>query len=151
MARSFICTDADDVLAARDADRVAIFVAVDVDNHRWSASCVEPLHKGVGNDDPGVVAGRSDRGIELETDGISRTHRCLSPVACIMTIRRNGGLPSPRYVSVNLYRFAYVPVRPCVCELYGWTHPLLEMVDSAVAVDLVPIQLVPVEAATSNQ
>lgn len=68
-----------------------------------------------------------------------------------MTIRRNGGLPSPRYVSVNLYRFAYVPVRQCVCELYGWTHPLLEMVDSAVAVDLVPIQLVPVEAATSNQ
>jgi hypothetical protein len=27
---------------------------------------------------------------------------------------------------------------------HGWTHPLLEMVDSAVAVDVVPIQLVPV-------
>jgi len=26
----------------------------------------------------------------------------------------------------------------------GWTHPLLEMVDSAVAADLVPIQLAPV-------
>ncbi len=30
-------------------------------------------------------------------------------------------------------------------------HLLLEMVASAVATDLVPIQLVPMEAATSNQ
>ena len=36
-------------------------------------------------------------------------------------------------------------------RVYGWMHLLLEMVASAVATDLVPIQLVPMEAATSNQ
>jgi hypothetical protein len=37
--------------------------------------------------------------------------------------------------------FLGAPVRPRAG--HGWTHPLLEMVDSAVAADLVPIQLVP--------
>ena len=34
---------------------------------------------------------------------------------------------------------------------YGCTQPLLEMVDSSVADDFVPTQLVPVWATTSNQ